>query len=410
MKNTRKYGGKENKKMDVIKRKHTKLKPTTTERDNRTDNNLSQIGTVTIVSPGSNSMEHQVQTRRKEKDVIRIFTQNVNGIPINNSEIHFQQMIQVMLEKEVDLFEGSETNLGWNNYSLQHKCYKMIRQHIPGGAWKPTTSRIPMQSNQKHGGNLMGMTKSIRARAQVIEKDSMGRLVWTILQGKQKPIMIIWLYILASTQGLLSTYAQQYQQIQEATGDATPNVYRHYFNDLHTLLEKHQITNKIVMGDYNRTIEDEEVAYLQTQFNLKDIYAENHDGNLNTHQRGSKCIDYILISAELTPYIQNIEYEQFNQGIRSDHRGIYMDLKMEAFTSRKDTYTIGLKSNHGTKVRKYRRKLTKFLETKEILSRIRKLEKVLTWKPKHMKQLIKIDQEITKGMLKAQFRKLAGRY
>ena len=269
----------------------------------------------TVINP----LQKMEQRRPKRKDVIWIFTQNVNGIPIKDSEIHFQQMIQAMLEKEVDLFGWSATNLEWNNYKLQHECYKMIRRHIPGGAWKPTTSRIPMQSNQKHGGNLMVMTKTLRERAQVLKKDSMGRWVWTILQGKQKPILIVQLYILASTQGLMSTYAQQYQQIQEETGEAAPNVYKHYFNDLHTLLEKHQKTNKIIMGDYNRPIEDDEVAFLQAKFNQKDIYAEHHDENPNTHQRGSQRMDYILISAELTPYIQNIEYEQFNQGLRSDH-------------------------------------------------------------------------------------------
>ena len=286
--------------------------------------------------------------------------QNVNGIPTKDSAIHFQNMLEVMIEKEVDLFGWSETNIEWNNYKLQHECYKIIQHHLPGGAWKPAMSKIPMQSNQKHGGNLMAMTKTIRARAQVLEKDSMGRWVWTLLQGKQKPILIVQLYIPASTQGLMSTYAQQYQQLQEETGEAAPNVYKHYFQDLNTLLEKHMMTNKVIMGDFNRTIEDDEVVFLQSKFNLKDIYPDHHEENSHTHQRGSQRIDYILISAELTLYVQNIEYENFNQGLRSDHRGIYMDLRMAVFKQRKDTYTRCLKSNHGTKVQKYRKKLQNF--------------------------------------------------
>lgn len=260
-----------------------------------------------------------------------------------------------MVEKEVDLFGWSETNIEWNNYPLQHQCYKMIHRHLPGGAWKPTTSKIPMASNQKHGGNLMATNKKIRARTQRLEKDRMGRWVWTLIQGKQRPILIVQLYVPASTQGLMSTYAQQYQQLQEETGKAKPEVYTHYFKDLNSILEKNPTANKIIMGDFNCTTEDDEVAFLQSTYNLRDIYAEQHSENIHTHQRGSQRIDYMLISSELTPYVQHNKYEEFNQGITSDHRGLYMDLHMDVFKQRGDLYIRCLKANHGTKVKKYRK-------------------------------------------------------
>ena len=274
------------------------------------------ITTVNTYQIQARPQEIKTTHKPKPKNTLRIYTQNVNGIPTSNSEIHFQTMIQIMLEKQVDIFGWSEKNLEWNNFTLQHNCYKMIRRHMPGGAWKPTTSRIPMQSNQKHGGNLMAMVKPLRARAQVLEKDTMGRWVWTVIRGKSKLVLIIQLYVPASNQGLLSTYAQQYQQIQEDTGQANPNVYDTFFKDLHALIEKHPNMHKIVMGDYNRPTEDEDISHLQATYNLRDIYADIHDyKEFNTHKRGSRRIDYILVSAELTPFIQNIEYEEFDQGI-----------------------------------------------------------------------------------------------
>ena len=209
-----------------------------------------------------------------------------------------------MIEKEVDLFGWLETNLEWNNYTFQHECYKMIRQHIPGGAWKPTTSKISMESNKKHGGNLMVMNKKLRARAQVFKKDRMGRWVWTVFQGKHKPILIVQLYIPASNQGLFSTYVQQFQQLQQETGEAAPKVYDTYFQDLQILLSQYGESHKVLMGDYNRTTDDEEIAFLQAEYDLRDAYADLHDHNqFPTHQRGSKRIDYILVSAELMKHV-----------------------------------------------------------------------------------------------------------
>ena len=69
----------------------------------------------------------------------------------------FNEKLQVMLDRKVDIMGWSETNLEWNNYTLQHECYKMMRRHIPVGTWKPTRSKIIMDSILKHGGNLMVM-------------------------------------------------------------------------------------------------------------------------------------------------------------------------------------------------------------------------------------------------------------
>lgn len=237
----------------------------------------------------------------------------------------------------------------------------------------------------------------------MLEKDRMGRWVWTLIQGKQKPLLVVQLYIPVATKGRLSTYSQQYQKIQEETGIATPEVYKTYFSDLHALLDKHGNTNKIIMGDFNRTSDEEEIAYLQAKYNLRDTYADQQDApNMNTHTQGSTRIDYILTSAELTPYIQHFEYKPFDNGIQSDHRGLYIDIQMKISQTRQGTYTQCLKANHGTKVQKYRKKLMKIVRDKNILHRLSRLEKVKYWRKKHTQKLIQIDEEITRGMLKAE--------
>ena len=53
--------------------------------------------------------------------------------------------------------------------------------------------------------------------------------------------------------------------------------------------------------------------------------------------------------------------------------------------------------------KKIQKKLKKFLVRRQIGHRIRLLKKVRTWIPKHTKQLVQIDNEITNRMLKAEW-------
>ena len=45
-----------------------------------------------------------------------------------------------------------------------------------------------------------------------------------------------------------------------------------------------------------------------------------------TYQRGSKRLDYVLLSPELIDSVQAAGYDPFGYRLPSDHRGMYLDL------------------------------------------------------------------------------------
>ena len=104
--------------------------------------------------------------------------------------------------------------------------------------------------------------------------------------------------------------------------------------------------------------------------------------------------------------IQNIGYERFDGGIISDHRGMYMDLDVKLLQTNTDVYMRKMCSNQSTRVKKYRRKLIQYMQTKKIVKQVQKLTKIniQNWKPKYTKALQALDKDITHAMLKAERR------
>ena len=129
-----------------------------------------------------------------------------------------------------------------------------MKHHFLGGAWKPGTSKIPMKTRYKPGGNLLVMTKKIKSRTTELKPDGMGRCVWTVLQGREDPISIVKIYVPRSKKGIFSAYTQQYQQIQKDSCNKSPQVMETFYPDLHRLLQKLKPAKIILMRDFNHDL------------------------------------------------------------------------------------------------------------------------------------------------------------
>ena len=356
----------------------------------------------------NNEQHYGDEIRPKPTDTLRIYSQNVQGIPTTHTKEHFHAMLTTMTDREVDVFGWAETNLEWNDYKLNAELFPIFKKHFPQGKWLPSTSKIPFTTNYKPGGNLMGIHKNANARTHQTHRDPMGRWCWSRLEGKKKPLTIIQLYVPGSTKaaGITSSYAQQYEQIREHTGVEHPKVMETYYQDLHALLHQVNDTNIIVMGDFNNSPTAPEILDLITGHNLRDAYAQYHPGEeLNTQVTGSVRIDYFLVSAPLIPYIRNIGYEPIHGSIPSDHRGMYLDLSTQVLKNVEVPRPRKLNATHGTQVSLYRDKLFRIITEKNLLSRLATLQSRHErgrWTPTHTKKLIQIDNELTDAMLKAE--------
>ena len=112
-------------------------------------------------------------------------------------------------------------------------------------------------------------------------------------------------------------------------------------DDLIKLIMKLQAENhEVVLNiDVNESFDSRKggVAKLISITKLIDPIACTHGSkNIpNTHQRGTKIIDFIFISPKLYKYQRACGITQFNQVSPSDHRGSFIDVDLIAYQQNK---------------------------------------------------------------------------
>ena len=112
-------------------------------------------------------------------------------------------------------------------------------------------------------------------------------------------------------------------------------------DDLIKLIMKLQAENhEVVLNiDVNESFDSGKggVAKLISITKLIDPIACTHGSkNIpNTHQRGTKIIDFIFISPKLYKYQRACGITQFNQVSPSDHRGSFIDVDLIAYQQNK---------------------------------------------------------------------------
>ena len=90
--------------------KNTAIKKTAEDQQNRTINNIQPMGDP---------------IGRKAETDIRIYTQNINGIKTDGMSNGLHNKLQVMTDRQVDIFGWLETNLKWQDYT-SHKTTQTI--------------------------------------------------------------------------------------------------------------------------------------------------------------------------------------------------------------------------------------------------------------------------------------------
>lgn len=79
---------------------------------------------------------------RKAKTDIRIYTQNINGINTEDISNNLHNKLQVMTDRQVDIFGWSETNLEWKDYHI-NKTTQTIAKISPRGTMEYNNKRNP---------------------------------------------------------------------------------------------------------------------------------------------------------------------------------------------------------------------------------------------------------------------------
>jgi predicted GTPase len=135
----------------------------------------------------------------------------------------------------------------------------------------------------------------------------------------------------------MSTSTQQYRFLQ-AMGIKSPNPRNQVLSDLSTWIETVNKADHIIIAiDANENVNDNNsgIGMFIENNDLCDIYSWNtqDDTEFPTHINGSRRIDYMLCTRKTIPYISRTGITKFHEGLDSDHRAMFCDIKQSLFTN-----------------------------------------------------------------------------
>ena len=238
-------------------------------------------------------------------------------------------------------------------------------------------------------GGVMTMTRgNWSGRIVKSGKEALGRWTYITLAGKKnRKVTIYTLYRVCDQKhnsGNCTIYMQQENDLRQKHKKIV-DPRESILKDLTIQIQKdrEQGHDIIVIGDTNDDVYSskriELFLYDNDMYNaIQEKHAENGPA---TYDRGSKCIDFVAVSNTIEKSaITKCGYLPFYQGIFSDHRAVYIDIKAEALFQRAlpDTNRQIYKrftTTQVTKCEKYLGMLDKYLEENNIYTKVDTLKK-----------------------------------
>ena len=329
-----------------------------------------------------------------ERDALRVFHINHNGITYNNEFLEWEMSLAYLMDMQVDVFGITEANLDFNNRIVKDDFIQRAKffdqnMHMSVSSSLQKVGKSPF----KMGGTVTGVNGCWSGRVERGGSDSLGRWSYTSLRTRKgKLINIITFYLPikpSANKGESTIYAQmELDLLQRKKKLLEPR--KELLEDLKKFInDEHEKGNKnILMGDTNDDVgeEDSEIRRFLRETNMEPTYLVRHGEDATmpaTHDRGRKCLDMIATTVDLPPgTIKRIGFAPFYTNIYTDHRGIYVDIDIKKlFNSTRPDTTRSIFKRFTTlqipKCDRYLKKLEELLEETKMFQIIDKLEQDL---------------------------------
>ena len=240
------------------------------------------------------------------------------------------QIVQVIHERNIDIFLGQETNRPTRTQQFQATKQYLLKhkQHIV-----TAETKWIFESEKKPGGTFCITNNTMRHMITRKIIDHMGRWAGNVyqLQGIQIAIISIYQTVQTCHPGFTSIHAQQVAMLTNEDRDITP---RQAFSiDLMELVQNLQKEGLeiLIAGDFN--------AYITSSGILKELQDKCHLFRINdttgivSYRHGTKCLDHVFASHKLSEAVTKLHYEEYPSDYYSNHRPIFIQLDIKALQS-----------------------------------------------------------------------------
>jgi hypothetical protein len=273
----------------------------------------------------------------EREDWFHVWSHNVSGLSCRRDSTDLQDFTNTTREKGVSVLGIQETNRNFEKTRLVQSFHGSLRGVSTHHKGEVSLARIQWPNDYQPGGTAV----SVRNKFWATRADKLGRWSWIILSGKgTAKVAFISTYQVcdgASESAITSRTVRAQQEWHYAEqGIQGVNLREQFLVDIQGLIgrmqkEGHDI---VLMMDANESSSlGSGVDKLICKCGLADAHksAQTTLAAPATYQRGSKKIDFILISPRLVESIRAAGILPLNEGYLSDHRALVVDFDPQTF-------------------------------------------------------------------------------
>ena len=256
----------------------------------------------------------------------RIYIQNLNGLNWDKDGGKWPYICEMIDSNKIDVACFTELNTDTNRYSIRRKLETITQQYFAHNHLVMAASKFETATHYKPGGTGILACESITANIKSHTRDRMGR--WTSIcftSAANRKIRIISAYQVCHNRRPGSNTAASHQTaqiIQESTianNTTRPTPRQAFATDLQGFIQHCQSEQEdiILAGDFNEELNEPTsgIGAVAIRCGLVDLFSTRIGSSKipATYQRGTKRIDYILMSPSLLDKVIAAGYDPFEK-------------------------------------------------------------------------------------------------
>ena len=364
----------------------------------------------------------------------RIYFQNIDGVRHDADELDLY--VSSMAQFQVGTFCWADPSLDFSQLPVRQAIQRPLTAHFGTSRSAHSASLLPSTgtpssktSGYQPGGTFMATTAKWATRSTgkpLSDPSGMGRwsgLCYLGKRGKRMAIITAYRSPRQQPSGGFGFYDQQYSLLL-AKGIVKPNVRKQFITDLILFINQLQLDGYeiLVSLDANETLGQDAhhgISHLMDECTLSDLHLSGSSAPPATYKYGShRRIDYMLGSASVLESLRHAGYLEYDDGVFSKHRGLFVDLDFQSLMGSVDKIqparARGINSEDQAAVDCYLVAFKKYATDHNLWERVSQL---VTVAPFMSSAQVKesydtIDRDVTRAMLYAekQAKKPAGKY
>jgi hypothetical protein len=221
--------------------------------------------------------------------------------------------------------------------TIREQYTAIFKEHFGQARVTTATTCIPAPNTWKPGVVVLAILGSWAQHVSKVSRDDLGRWALATLTGSDgESFTIFSVYNVVNVPlhavGPSTVFSQQYRLLI-LSGVQIPNPRKKFVKDLHRVVAGLIANNEkvTIIGDFtNETLGTDPcmMASMCASHDLFDVLALFHgpEVQIPTYARGTKRLDYCLLSSSLEGLISACGYNLFNEYIHSDHRAMFLDI------------------------------------------------------------------------------------